>query len=178
MEFKILGQYYDIDQSKIIDSAQGVSPMYTDARNKFYVDIEGRQYPIKQLISLVTSLRNGRFTAQYAERILTKIGFRVKEFGPPPPRPQRSVRETLITKKYEAPPESKTAIRFAVTLEWDEDGYITASCPALVGCHSQGRSRSEAIKNIHEAIRGYIASMATHGQSVPDVDWEVVEVAA
>ena len=83
-----------------------------------------------------------------------------------------------MTEKYEASTEGKTAIRFAVTLERGEDGYITASCPALVGCHSQGRSRSEAIKNIHEAIRGYIASIATHGESVPDVDWEVVEVAA
>ena len=178
MEFKILGQYYDIDQSKIIDSARGVSPEMTDARHIFYVELEGRRFPIKQLLSLATGLRNGRFTAQYAERVLTKLGFELKEFGSPALRSQQAVREASVTKKYDPSPEGKTAIRFAVTLEGDEDGYITASCPALVGCHSQGRSRSEAIKNVQEAIRGYIASMANHGESVPEVAWEVVEVAA
>ena len=83
-----------------------------------------------------------------------------------------------MTERYEASVEGKEAIRFAVTLELGEDGYVTASCPALVGCHSQGRNRPEAIANIREAIRGYIASMANHGEPVPEVDWEVVEVAA
>ena len=178
MEFKILGQYYEIDHSKIIESARGGISVSTDARHKFYVEIEGCQYPIKQLISLVTGLRNGRFTAQYAERILTKIGFTVKEFGPPPLRPQRVIKAASMTEVYKAHPEEKTAIRFAVTLEQDEDGYITVSCPALVGCHSQGRSRKEAIANINEAIRGYIASMTNHGESIPNIDWEVVEVHA
>lgn len=175
MKFKILGLFYDVDQREIIESARGVSPDMTDARHKYYVELDGNRYPIKQLLSLATGLRNKQFTAQYADRILTKLGFTVQEL--PPSRPQRVVREALMTERYEASTESKTAIRFAVTMERDEDGYITASCPALVGCHSQGRNRSEAIKNIHEAIRGYIASMTAHGESVPDVDWEVVEVA-
>jgi predicted RNase H-like HicB family nuclease len=36
-------------------------------------------------------------------------------------------------------------MKFAITLEKDEDGFIIASCPALPGCHSQGRTREEAI---------------------------------
>ena len=59
----------------------------------------------------------------------------------------------------------------------DEDGYVVASCPALEGCHSQGRTRQEAIGNIREAIRGYVASMQNHGETIPDDDWEVVGVA-
>ncbi len=51
-------------------------------------------------------------------------------------------------------------MKFAITLEQDEDGYIVASCPALPGCHSQGRTREEA-------IRGYIASMRKHGEPIP-----------
>ena len=49
-------------------------------------------------------------------------------------------------------------MKFAITLEKDEDGFIAASCPTLPGCHSQGRTRAEAITNIEEAIRGYMAS--------------------
>ena len=66
--------------------------------------------------------------------------------------------------------------KFAVALEQDEDGFILASCPALTGCHSQGRTRREALKNVAEAIRGYASSMLKHQEEVPDVDWEVVEV--
>ncbi len=68
-------------------------------------------------------------------------------------------------------------MKFAITLEQDEDGYIVASCPALPGCHSQGRTREEAIVNITEAIRGYIASMRKHGEPIPVTDVEQVEVA-
>lgn len=178
MEFKIFGEYYEIDRNKIVESANGVYPELHDNRHKYYVELDGKSYPIKQLLSLAIGLRSGRFTAQHAERVLTKLGFEIKQFGPPRPRRQQPVRESLTTKKYQATTEGKTSIRFAVTLERDEDGYITVSCPALVGCHSQGRTRSEAVKNIHEAIRGYIASMANHGEVVPDIDWEVVEVAA
>ena len=61
-------------------------------------------------------------------------------------------------------------MKFAITLEQGEDGFIVASCPALPGCHSQGRTREEA-------IRGYIASMRKHGEPVPVTDVEEVEVA-
>lgn len=43
-----------------------------------------------------------------------------------------------------------------VLLEQDEDGWIVASVPALKGCHSQGRTREEALKNIREAIQGWL----------------------
>ena len=52
-------------------------------------------------------------------------------------------------------------MKFLVTLEEDEDGFIVASCPALPGCHSQGRDREEALTNIREAIEGVIESMAS-----------------
>ena len=58
-------------------------------------------------------------------------------------------------------------MKFAVTLEQDEDGYIVVSCPALPGCHSQGKTREEAIANIREAIQAYIASMRKHGEPIP-----------
>lgn len=69
-------------------------------------------------------------------------------------------------------------MKFAITLEHDEDGFIIASCPALSGCHSQGRTKEEAVANISEAIRGYIASMRKHGEPIPSItEVEEVEVA-
>jgi len=45
---------------------------------------------------------------------------------------------------------------FHVTLEHGEDGWITAECPALPGCVSQGANEEEAIRNIREAITAWM----------------------
>ncbi len=68
-------------------------------------------------------------------------------------------------------------MKFAITLEPDEDGFIIASCPALHGCHSQGRTKVEAIANIEEAILGYITSKHKHGEPLPITEVKEVEVA-
>ena len=69
-------------------------------------------------------------------------------------------------------------MKFAISLEKDEDGYIVASCPALPGCHTQGNTREEAVANIKEAIRGYVLSMRKHGEPVPAItEIDEVEVA-
>ena len=43
-----------------------------------------------------------------------------------------------------------------VVLEPGEDGYIVASCPALKGCVSQGKTEDDALANIREAIALYL----------------------
>ena len=43
-------------------------------------------------------------------------------------------------------------MKLLVTLEPDETGMIVAECPAIPGCVSQGRTESEALNNIREAI--------------------------
>jgi len=68
-------------------------------------------------------------------------------------------------------------MRFRVILEPDEDGVFVAQVPALPGCISQGTSRAEALKNIHEAIEGYLESLREHNEPIPpSIDEEVVEV--
>jgi predicted RNase H-like HicB family nuclease len=44
-----------------------------------------------------------------------------------------------------------------------EDGFWVAECPSLPGCLSQGRTRSEAIANIREAIEAYVAALDEDG---------------
>ena len=51
----------------------------------------------------------------------------------------------------------ETVNSFRVTLIESEEGFAV-SCPALQGCHSQGRTREEALANIREAIREWLAA--------------------
>ena len=49
-----------------------------------------------------------------------------------------------------------------------EDGYWVAECPSLAGCISQGPTKQEAIVNIKEAIKGYIAALEEDGLPVSE----------
>jgi predicted RNase H-like HicB family nuclease len=46
---------------------------------------------------------------------------------------------------------------YRVVLIESEEGFA-ASCPALRGCHSQGRTKEEALENIRDAIREWLAA--------------------
>ena len=72
------------------------------------------------------------------------------------------------------------SMQYAVVLEPGEDDYIIASVPSLPGCHTQGRTREEALQNIQEAMRGYLAVLEEDGEPLPkpDIDIVMVEVAA
>jgi predicted RNase H-like HicB family nuclease len=58
-----------------------------------------------------------------------------------------------------------------------EDGYWVAECPSLPGCISQGQTREEAVKNIREAIQGYIAALEGDGLIVPEEKFEAILIA-
>jgi predicted RNase H-like HicB family nuclease len=58
-----------------------------------------------------------------------------------------------------------------------EDGYWVVECPSLPGCISQGATREEAIANIREAIRLYIAALQEDKLPVPEERFETLVVA-
>lgn len=47
-------------------------------------------------------------------------------------------------------------LRYKVALQRSEEG-VAVSVPGLPGCWSQGRDEDEALKNIKDAIREYLA---------------------
>ena len=50
-------------------------------------------------------------------------------------------------------------MKIHVVIEKDEAGYFVAEVPALPGCLSQGNTQEEALKNIREAIQGWLEVM-------------------
>ncbi len=69
-------------------------------------------------------------------------------------------------------------MKFRVIIQQDEDGAFVVEVPALPGCLSQGRTRTEAIENIKEAIAAYLESLNAHSEAIPSpISEEIVEVA-
>ena len=64
-------------------------------------------------------------------------------------------------------------MKLNVHIEQDEAGYFMAEVPALPGCVSQGKTREEAVKNIHEAIEGWLEVMESKSEFPKD---ELVEI--
>jgi len=69
-------------------------------------------------------------------------------------------------------------MKFRVLIEKDEDGVFIAECPSLPGCVSQGKTRSEVLENIQDAVKGYLESLKKHDEPIPPpIEEEIVEIA-
>ncbi len=54
-------------------------------------------------------------------------------------------------------------MKLKIVLEKGMDGYITAYCPALKGCVTQGKTEEEATQNLKEAIELYLETDPAEG---------------
>ena len=63
-------------------------------------------------------------------------------------------------------------MRYQVVLEESEEGFAV-SVPALPGCHSQGETEQEALENIADAIREYLAAIQDRTRSQNSREAEV-----
>ncbi|HKO55733.1 MAG TPA: type II toxin-antitoxin system HicB family antitoxin [Thermoanaerobaculia bacterium] len=62
-------------------------------------------------------------------------------------------------------------MKYRVVLHPSEEGYAV-SCPGLPGCWSQGASEQEALANIEDAIREYLAAVeeSVEGEIVREIE--------
>jgi predicted RNase H-like HicB family nuclease len=61
-------------------------------------------------------------------------------------------------------------VNYKVVVHESEEGF-SVSCPGLPGCWSQGSTEAEALENIQDAIREYLAAIddLVSGQDVREV---------
>ena len=64
-------------------------------------------------------------------------------------------------------------MKYKIILQKSDEGY-SVSCPGLPGCWSQGKTELEAIDNIKDAIREYLAAIE---ESIKNNDVREVEIA-
>lgn len=69
-------------------------------------------------------------------------------------------------------------MRFRAIIEQDEDGVFVSHCPTLPGCWSQGDTREEALRNLADAVQGYLASLKEHGDMPGRVSLCTIRAAA
>ena len=183
MDFRLRGTRLSITPDDVRRAMRYVLPNPTDGRNKYFVELHGERFPIRQVFEAVSGFPSPRFTSQDAHRVLSRLGFDIIE--PPAPRPVAAVPARLgeaaspgMPGRREVTSRDESDVRrLLVVFETDEDGWEVASCPALPGCHSQGRTREEALENIREAIRGYLASLREHGVAPPtSSEFRVIDV--
>jgi predicted RNase H-like HicB family nuclease len=62
-------------------------------------------------------------------------------------------------------------MKYRITLHKSEEGFAV-SVPGLPGCWSQGATEQEAIQNIQDAIREYLAAVDDEikGQDVREIE--------
>lgn len=66
-------------------------------------------------------------------------------------------------------------MRYKIVLRKSEEGY-SISCPGLPGCWSQGATEAEALENIQDAIREYIAAVNDLLQENPEAEVREVDI--
>jgi predicted RNase H-like HicB family nuclease len=66
-------------------------------------------------------------------------------------------------------------MRYKVVLQKSDEGY-SVSCPGLPGCWSQGATEAEALENIQDAIREYLAAVNDLLEGTPEGEVREVEV--
>jgi len=77
--FIIRGKVFELSRDDIIKALEESEAEPFTGRRKYYIEWNEKKYPIKQVLSLVTGLPKIAFTATDAYRVLTKLGFEVKE---------------------------------------------------------------------------------------------------
>ena len=94
-------------------------------------------------------------------------------------RPKPEFRRTVLSQGLKRHPKQTTDIadmKFAITIDRDEDGVWVVECPSIPGCVSQGKTKPEALTNIREAIGLCLEVRAERGLPLT-VETRQVEVA-
>jgi len=74
MRIKYNGRIYEVDRQTVEHKMQGVVP---EIGRRFFIAIDGNEFPIKQVFGEALSLPVAAFPTSYAYNVLTRLGFEI-----------------------------------------------------------------------------------------------------
>ena len=78
MRIILRGKAYDITGQDIEAKLRAIPPEI-EGKVKYFVEIGGKQFPVKQVLSRVLNVPKAGFTSQDAYGILQRLGFEITE---------------------------------------------------------------------------------------------------
>ncbi len=76
MEFTLGGKRYDLTRQQVEERMRGVEP---EPGRRHFVEVGGREYPMKQVFAQCLGLSRLDFTTAQARHVLARLGFKVIE---------------------------------------------------------------------------------------------------
>ena len=76
--FIIRGDSFALSKNDVIKALRGLKP---EEIRKYYIEVNGIRYPIKQVLFAAAKIALASFTSQDAFRVLKKLDFEIKETG-------------------------------------------------------------------------------------------------
>ncbi len=77
MKVTIRDKFYNITKENVKESLEGIEP--EEGKVKYFLEIKGKKFPIKQALSRALKLPKPVFTTQHAFDIFTKLGLKITE---------------------------------------------------------------------------------------------------
>jgi 5-methylcytosine-specific restriction protein B len=68
------GRQYEVERKQVIKAIKDKEPRLIKS---YYMEVEGKQYPIKQVVELTLKIPAIAFTSMDAYRLLVKLGFEI-----------------------------------------------------------------------------------------------------
>jgi hypothetical protein len=74
VEFRLDGEQFELTQDLV---RHRIAAHHPESIQQYWVEIDGRRWPVKQVMALATGLDRSRFQSQNSRRLLAKLGFTV-----------------------------------------------------------------------------------------------------
>lgn len=88
---RVGGREFDMTREQVESRMRGIP---AEGIQKYFVEVDGTEYPPKQVLSVVTGWDRQSFTTLEAQRVLNKIGFDCRPAGTAPRSPMRPATQT------------------------------------------------------------------------------------
>ena len=76
MKLKLRGKLYNTNKKEIEKKLSKIEPEF-DSKNKYFVIINNKSYPIKQVVCKAFNLSKPEITTMEAYHVIKKLGFKI-----------------------------------------------------------------------------------------------------